>query len=926
MTPTYVAFDLETTGLDTNTDAIIEIGAVRFTRDGVQETFQTLVNPRKSVPAVVQNLTGIREEELSDAPGIEVVADDFERFIAGSILVGHNATNFDVPVLDRQGLRHPHEVYDTQQLSEILLPARGQYGLADLVEHFAIEFPVRHRALADAEASRLLFLALCVRAAELPEEVTAQIAQWLLPTSFPWRGFFREAWGLASQRPPVNRPVLKAPCADALRALKPRPDPVPVSAEEPLRIFSLAARRPDVFAEFDDRVEQRRMLETVTNAFNEGGRLMVEAGTGTGKSLAYLLPAACVAAANSSRVVVSTSTINLQEQLTKMDIPAVQTLEGSGTIKACQLKGRRNYLCLRRFNALRTTGVLTDDEARLASRILVWLGDTDTGDRAELRMGPEDDATWARLSADGADCSNDNSPFVVDGSCFLQRARRTAEASHIVVVNHSLLLSDIATGGRVVPPYEHLVIDEAHHLEDEATRQFGFMGREKLFFDLLDRCDGLVPALERALGNSPVIMQARQEMGAIAGAVREAGRAVRPHLRALCDLLTAFLTQQAAPGDEQKLLITRASRAQPDWSEIEIAWENTRVAFGALAQHLERLADHLREAENLGMLNQDLVLAEAGSCLGQTAETMAGMSAAIEADDPKRIVWLEMDRGGEGIVVAWVPLEVADLLQGGLYADRKTVVLTGATLRTQGGFAYLQQRLGLEDCETLALGSPFDYVHQALVLVPRDMPDPNSPIYIDALGQAIIDTVRASKGRALVLFTSHAMLRAAYREVAETLRNDNITALAQGIDGSPRQLVRALRSDPATVLLGTSSFWEGVDIPGEHLSLLIIARLPFAVPTDPVFAARSAMYEDPFNEFALPQAVIRFKQGFGRLIRTKKDRGLLVVLDQRIVAKEYGRAFLASLPGPPVRQTALRDMPATIENFLRMGVPAAPTG
>jgi len=914
--PQYVAFDLETTGLDYSRDSIIEIGAVRFTREGVVGTYETLVNPRRKVPPVVQTLCGITDEMLREAPPIEVVAADFEMFVAGSILVGHNICGFDIPVLAQHGLRHPPEAYDTQRIAGVLLPAIGQYGLADLAERFAIDFTLQHRARADAEAARRLLLTLFEQSAELRSEVLGQIAQWLTPTQLPWRGFFREAWEMSAGRLASRRPIVREPNDRDLRPLKPNSEVVPVPPQEAACVLASAAQRPDVFSQFDDRAEQKQMLEAVVEALNTEQRLMVEAGTGTGKSMAYLIPAARQALANGSRVVISTSTINLQEQLTKKDLPALQALMGDRELMACQLKGRRNYLCLRRFQGLRTEAVSSDEEAELASRILVWLGETETGDRAELRLSPEEEKIWARISAERAECTSDNSPFVIDGSCFLQRARRKAEASHILVVNHALLLSDIGTGGRVVPPYQHLIVDEAHHLEDEATRQFGFSVRGRDLQGLLDRCDAIAPELERTLKTATVLLDARQELAGLAGATKEAVRSARPRTGEMLQALTGFLSEHAAPGDEPKLHLKQSMRVQPGWPEVEIAWDSCKGVLSQLGQALGRLQERLSDAEQLGMLNQELVVGDAGRCLEDVERVVDGISAGLEQDDPQRVVWLEADRQDGGVVLSWVPLDVHDLLKDGLYAERKSVVLTGATLRTQGGFDYLQQRLGLEECETLALGSPFDYRHAALVLLPRDIPEPTTPIYTDHLSQAVIELTRASRGRALVLFTSHGMLRAVKDIVAGPLRDDGIEALAQGVDGSPRQLVRALMASPKTVLLGTSSFWEGVDIPGEALSLIVIARLPFAVPTDPVYSARAATYEDAFNQYMLPQAVIRFKQGFGRLIRTKTDRGVLIVLDQRITVKDYGRSFLQALPPVGIRQVPVRQMPDLVEGWL----------
>jgi DNA polymerase-3 subunit epsilon/ATP-dependent DNA helicase DinG len=302
--------------------------------------------------------------------------------------------------------------------------------------------------------------------------------------------------------------------------------------------------------------------------------------------------------------------------------------------------------------------------------------------------------------------------------------------------------------------------------------------------------------------------------------------------------------------------------------------------------------------------------------------TVNGMSAALEKDDPERIVWLECERSDGSIVLSSVPLAVDSLLKENLYEGVHSLVLTGATLQAQGSFAYLQERLGLEDAETLALGSPFDYKRAALVIAPRDMPEPEWPGYLDSLSQAIADLVRSSRGRALVLFTSHSSLRATHRIVSEMLREEPIQVLGQGIDGSARQLVRALQSNPNTVLLGTATFWEGVDIAGDALSLLIVARLPFNVPSEPVFAARSAMYDQPFEQYGLPQAVLRFKQGFGRLIRSKTDRGVVVVLDRRIVSKRYGPSFLECLPDCTMREATLREMGGMVEEWLAR-VPSA---
>ncbi len=933
MGTSYVALDLETTGLDIENDEIIEIGAIRFDGNGVLDRFETLVNPGRAIPPAIQNLTGISDDAVRPARTISQIAPELEEFIGGLPVVGHNVAGFDTRFLARAGVRHSDSVYDTQWVAELLLPGLAEYGLAALCEQLSIPFGVRHRAPADAEAARLLFLALRQRCASLSPDVRGQVSQWLSLTAWSARGFFQEAFETSpaavnggparglSQSSPQPRPPQGEP-------LRPSRDRLAVTEEETLAVLRTAAEHPEVFPAFDRRVEQETMVSAVTRAFNDEQRLMVEAGTGTGKSLAYLIPAACHAVANSDRIVVSTATINLQDQLLKKDIPGVKAVmrcaseqravNGEQTFRACQLKGRRNYLCLKRFAALRTAGVTSDEEALLAARILIWLSQTETGDRAELRLSGAEEAVWHRLSADGAACTSDNSPYVVDGSCFLQKARRQAEASHVVVVNHSLLLSDKATGGRVLPAYSRLIVDEAHHLEEEATRQFGFVSGERLISEMLERCEGVQGQVQAGLRTLQAALGPHSELSAVSTDLRRRAASAREPVRDCFRALSGFMQEHTIEGfeHEQRLLINRAMRVQPDWPEIEMVWENLRLALHEVIASLKQLEQSLSAPGAGEMLNYELLRAEADSLRQETQETVNGLSEALEQDDPERIVWLECERSDGSLVVTSVPLAVAGLLKESLYEGLRTLVLTGATLQAQGSFAYLQERLGLEDAETLALGSPFDYRRAALVLVPRDMPEPEWPNYLESLSHAIADLVRASRGRALVLFTSHSSLRATHRLVGELLRGEAIQVLGQGIDGSARQLVRALQSSPNTVLLGTASFWEGVDISGEALSLLVMARLPFNVPSDPVFAARSALYDDPFAQYALPQAVLRFKQGSGRLIRTKTDRGVLVVLDRRIISRKYGPAFLESLPDCAVREASVREMGGMVEEWL----------
>jgi len=942
LAPIYVALDLETTGLDPEQEEIIEVGAVRFSEAGVEETFHTLVNPRRPLSYRIQLLTGIALGELEGAPFFAEVASELEAFIGAQPVVGQNVA-FDLGFLARQGIVPPGPTYDTYELVSLLLPELSERSLGSIARHLGVEFPVQHRALADALAAQQVFLALRARLAALPPELLAEAERIASSTDWPLRYLLRE---VSAERPAL--PGVAVAEADGLihgvvrRPSDPGPSPVPservrpVEPNEVVAILESAGRRPGIIHEFEERSEQLRMAGAVAEVLNDGQELIVEAGTGIGKSLAYLIPAACYALRNGTRAVVSTNTISLQEQLMGQDIPIVRRLlEGWSAdgepfepeeLRVAQLKGRRNYLCLLRWAALRHSSVLNAEEARMLVRLLLWLPRSETGDRAEINLTQAEEPVWNRLNAQNESCLTALCPYVRDGSCFLLRARKRAEASHLLVVNHALLLSDVAAGGNVLPGYAHLVVDEAQHLEDEATNQFGFHTGEGEITRLLDRAHervvgregglavGLRSATRGLASRLGVAGRLREHAGALASTVER----VRGHLPDLFALLADFLRQQARDegGYDQRLLISRAMRVQPDWAGVETAWEGLDLGLKELLDLLEEVRETLTHPEASALLDYEALLAEVSDLVQSGQRLRDGLAAIIAYEDPDVVCWLTANRVTGVMTLASAPLQVADALQAGLFAGKESSVLTSATLSTEGQFDYIRERLGLSGARELLLGSPFDYARSTVVLIPQDMPEPNELGYAAALQDALIEICRASQGRALVLFTSYAALKAAYFGIKGTLEEEEILVQGHGIDGSPKQLLNILRQNPRTVVLGTASFWEGVDVVGEALSLLVMARLPFSVPTDPVFQARSDLYDESFTQYALPQAVLRFKQGFGRLIRRKTDRGAMVVLDRRVRSKSYGSAFLHSLPACTVQEAPLRELPGLASEWL----------
>ncbi|HXF50845.1 MAG TPA: helicase C-terminal domain-containing protein [Dehalococcoidia bacterium] len=930
--PVYVALDLETTGLDPEHDEIIEVGAVRFTEEGVLDTYQTFVNPRRPLSARIQRLTGIRPADLERAPSFGAVAREIEAFIGEEPVVGQNV-RFDLDFLARRGVIVRGPAYDTRDLAALLLPHLRRHNLRTIVEELLIDFPVQHRALEDAKAAQKAFLLLRERLLEVEPELLAEAARLSASSDWGLRVLFHELRDNGNGRPSAA-PRLAAPSVappkPAASELEPKPNPRPVTAQEVRELLETRAAR--VMEGFERREEQLAMAEAVRRALTDGERLVVEAGTGVGKSLAYLAPAALHAVRNGARVVISTNTINLQEQLVSNDIPLVRRLlEDAGVrgLRATQLKGRRNYLCLLRWTAASAPTrqqPLSADEARVLVKIAFWLPKTETGDVAELALTQGEDQIWNRLSAQEASCSSSNCPFVRDGSCFLVRARKRAEAAHLVVVNHALLLSDLRTDGALIPPYNHVIIDEAHHLESEATRQFGFEASEQRLLDLLDavhvrvgrdRDGGLVGAC-RALTRGPLFGAG---LSAALGPLADATGRARERLARFFAALPPFMREHIAGESDydETLLITRAIRVQPAWADLEALWEDASAALGDVVSHLERLALALEDMKASGeadAVTLDALLTQASEALLEAEALRTGVDDIILRENHDLVCWLSVSRRTGAVSVASAPMRVSDILRERLFEAKESVVLTSATLSSDGHFQYLNDRLGLESPRELLLGSPFDYERSTLVLVPRDLPQPGDHGYQRAVEEALIDLCRASEGRALALFTSYAALRATYGAIRGPLEEDGILVLAHGIDGSPGQLIEQLRDHPRTVVLGTSSFWEGVDVVGEALSLLVIARLPFSVPTDPIFQARSTQYDDPFNEYAVPQAVLRFKQGFGRLIRRKTDRGVMVVLDQRALGKRYGATFLNSLPACRVREVSVRELAGATRSWL----------
>jgi DNA polymerase-3 subunit epsilon/ATP-dependent DNA helicase DinG len=515
-------------------------------------------------------------------------------------------------------------------------------------------------------------------------------------------------------------------------------------------------------------------------------------------------------------------------------------------------------------------------------------------------------------------------PFYRGDGCFFYRARERAETVHVLIVNHALLLADIAAENRVLPEYDHLIIDEAHHLEHAATESLHFsVNWYALRYQLNEllsghgRHNGLIDEFE-TLG-ARLGRERRNRLMELLYHMEDATEQTEQRLMRLFDALGFFLQEHAKNRNRNystRMRIDDAMRKQPDWDAIEIAWDGAAQPFETLVNKTGRLVRDLENVNVDEMPELEAPRARLITVSRRLEETYNQLHALIAEPIDNAIYWLEEGRNEGPISLHRVPLHVGQLVRNQLFDKKKSVILTSATLRVSGTFDYLRQRLDAWDAQELAVGSPFDYASAALFYVVNDSPEPGKHGYQKILQETMINLFRATEGRALALFTSYSQLRAAANAITKPLAREKINVYAQGKGNSRAQLLENFRTDERAVLLGTRSFWEGVDIPGEDLSCLTITKLPFDVPTDPIVQSRSEVCDNPFNDYMVPEAVLRFLQGFGRLIRTRTDRGVVAVLDGRLLTKRYGQRFLDSLPGPTVRTGSRHQLPEIAARWL----------
>jgi ATP-dependent DNA helicase DinG len=618
--------------------------------------------------------------------------------------------------------------------------------------------------------------------------------------------------------------------------------------------------------DYEHRHGQIKMADAVLRAFEEKKHLIVEAGTGTGKTLAYLVPAIAYSLAKNKRVIISTGTKNLQEQLMEKDIPFLQKVMPK-KFTASYMKGRSNYACLYRIKKAESQPILEGlDEMDYFDEVRHWSRESETGDRAELVNLPENLSFWSRINAKSETCLGQKCPDFEP--CFVTRMRARAEEADIVIVNHHLFFADLNIRGneygRVLPDYGAVIFDEAHLIEDIAADYFGFQVSSFQVEELARDADAL--PITDAVASRDLTKIAAKIVG-------------------LADHFWARFVQVRNNDGRFPLAANAFAQKNVKGEILPTALGEAYFAFDSALERLENATDVYAEK-----------MTEAESLVRRVRQARFDLDFICTQSEKNYVYWLE--KRGRGMFLRASPIDVSTLLQEKLFDKMETVVMTSATLSTNGKFDFIKDRLGLdaESTDTLLAPSAFDYQKQAIIYLPKAMPDPRAPEFSQMAAGEIIKLLQVTNGRAFVLATSNSSMNALYELVSSRV---NFPCFIQG-SMSKAGLIDKFRQTPNAVLFATSSFWQGVDVRGEQLSCVIIDKLPFAVPSDPIVAARTRFIDDnggkSFFDYSVPQAVITLKQGIGRLIRSKTDKGVIALLDPRLRTKSYGRDFLNSLP------------------------------
>lgn len=901
----YAVVDIETTGFDPDRDAIIEIAAAIVRGPEVLDRFDTLVNPGFPIPPEITKLTGIADHDVRERPAPEAAVSRLSDFVAGRDVIAHNAS-FDRKFLTRVGGEHafPGAWLDSVQLAVVSLPRLSSHRLHDLAEAFGAPEP-SHRATDDVSALAFLWRVMLCGLAALPPELLQRLSHLAPGTDWPLRSTVAHI--AASSAAPsaldlkeVRRGRVSRDRHEEMVDAEGVPCTCP-SEEEVAGEFSTDGIAGKMYAGFESRDEQARMAAAVLEAFGNDAHVAIEAGTGVGKSVAYLVPAARFAMRNRVGVGVATKTNSLMDQLVYSELPALCRALGAG-LRYVSLKGYEHYPCLRK---LERYGAEIDDAHEQAvtatAALLAWVAQTSWGDLDSINVHWRPEVRSA-VAAAVADCTHKRCRFYPH-LCYVHGARRRASSAHIVVTNHALLFRDVVAQGGILPPLRHWIVDEAHAAESEARKQLTIGTSHKELATVLGPIagsrGGVAESVRRAVrktadGDASVILA---EVARIENAARTAATLAGSLFDFVKDI--GPLVEETGY-DTCDLRITHGLRETGAWGTV--------AGVGrSLAKRLEELisaGQHLvtlLEAEGPEFTD---VKADLSGLLSRVADQWLGLATVLDGEAEEYVYSLTLDRRptvpAEKLTAA--RLDVGEALAEDFFPRTRSVVFTSATIATGEDFSHFARSVGLNrlaegSWKHLRLESSYDFERQMAVFVPKDLDEPRSSRYLEHLSRLLEKVHVAMGGSTLTLFTNRRDMESLYRELAPSLEREGVSLLVQGRGVSAKRLRDEFVADESLSLFATKSFWEGFDAKGDTLRCVVVPRLPFGRPTDPLAEERAEREgRQAWRRYDLPEAVIELKQAAGRLIRSKTDTGCLVIADVRVLGRSYGREFLASLP------------------------------
>ncbi len=1001
----YIAIDIESTGVEADTGEIIEVAVLRFRLEKggtvrVLDEWQTFVRPQNPIPYKITNLTGIRQSDVESAPSFNQIRERLRQFLGNYPIVGHSVES-DIGFLRRAQFELTNPALDTYELATLVMPQQGNYSLKAVSEALGVGAAEAHRALADARMTMETFAALVGRIEQLPPDVLTEVDRIAAQLLGEWslHGLFRDAIEVQKEENDTGGAVsnlgalLKAKLAEQQKQAAPKSDD--------LSFLFLAEEKkppelePNPIGAAHLAQLENRVVPPIREAFDQKRPLLLEVPGGSAGSQHERTWGMLVAAVENARregrpVVIATNSQSQREGLVDHLIPELQERLGqlenppasaSGAkkrrqeeakpFKAAVVKNQTSYLCLRRWENFRKTPLLTDDELKLVIKILVWLPTTTEGDGSELRIG-NSERLWSRINSQPGLCLPQFCDRPGKPRCFFYRVQEQARTSHVIVADQGLVLADLIGQAGTLPSSKFLIIDDAHHLEDEASKQFGTVITPYSLFNFLDWLSrpvtwkpdmtkertGFLHSLERYYkkDTGPEIKTILKRVAEEAAYQVFLGReAAGTLLRDLSNIL--YQHNQDSGQADGRVRLDHKFRHGPIWAETVGVWESFHREWEELYYRLAELREEANGVR-LSLAKADELIVDMDYYVNQCNYLLNKLTAAFETGEAGQIFWMGSTRlhasssaaqalapeGGEaapvaeraGINIYNAPLEVAPMLEQSLFSRGQSVALLSSTLTTENDFSFIKDRLGLQHAQPFEIRlQPERNYATSLLYLPTDMPEPNQPGYQKGIDQYIMELARLTKGRIVVIFSSNSALRMTYKTVQRPLEGSNILVLGQGLDGSRRSMMTRFKSTARAVMLTTLNYWETTDLssggqtaetedeaaPEGLFNLLVITKLPFDPPSDPVFAARveSRLFDRPFEQYSLPRTILRFRQTFEYLLAGQPERSAVVMLDSRLVSKSYGSLFLNSLPPLTTRLDSLGQMKSSVEDWLKNG-------